>query len=118
MPSDSRRGRSAGARGGRPETARRDVDGRCQEAGPRDPELAEKIRDLFPALENLQYAHRETASGVAVPSARAGGELVQRVRSTQLRHTVAEPGIHRVEVYRRFLGRKVGWIFSSPIYVI
>ena len=32
-------------------------------------------------------------------------------------HITTEPGIYRVEVYRRYLGRKVGWIFSNPIYV-
>lgn len=46
------------------------------------------------------------------------GKRMLRVRGTQVRHTSAEPGIHRVEVYRKYLGRKVGWIFSSPIYVI
>jgi len=28
-----------------------------------------------------------------------------------------EPGIYRVEAYRRYLGRRVGWIFSNPIYI-
>ena len=46
------------------------------------------------------------------------GERILRVSGRQLRHTVAEPGVHRVEVYRRFYGRKVGWIFTSPIYVV
>ncbi|HOT90647.1 MAG TPA: CehA/McbA family metallohydrolase [Anaerolineae bacterium] len=46
------------------------------------------------------------------------GKRILLVRGTQLRYTSAEPGIHRVEVYRRFHGRKVGWIFSSPIYII
>jgi len=32
-------------------------------------------------------------------------------------HITTEPGVYRVEVYRRYLGRKVGWIFSNPIYV-
>ncbi len=31
---------------------------------------------------------------------------------------VAERGIYRVEVYIRFLGRRRGWIFSNPIYVV
>ena len=46
------------------------------------------------------------------------GKRILQVQGTQLRHTSAEPGIHRAEVYRRFQGRKVGWIFSSPIYII
>lgn len=32
-------------------------------------------------------------------------------------HIVTEPGVYRVEAYRRYLGRRVGWIFSNPIYV-
>ena len=31
--------------------------------------------------------------------------------------SVNEPGVYRVEVYRNYLGRKRGWIFSNPIYV-
>jgi len=45
------------------------------------------------------------------------GKRIRRVRGTQLYHISVEPGIYRVEVYRRFKGRKVGWIFSSPIYI-
>jgi len=32
-------------------------------------------------------------------------------------HTATEPGVYRVEVYRRYLGKKRGWIYSNPIYV-
>jgi len=32
-------------------------------------------------------------------------------------HITTEPGVYRVEVYRRYLGRKVGWIYSNPLYV-
>jgi len=32
-------------------------------------------------------------------------------------HITTEPGIYRVEVHRKYLGRKRGWIFSNPIYV-
>lgn len=32
-------------------------------------------------------------------------------------HITTEPGVYRVEVYRRYLGRMVGWIYSNPIYV-
>lgn len=31
--------------------------------------------------------------------------------------SATEPGVYRVEVYRRYLGRKRGWIYSNPIYV-
>ncbi len=30
----------------------------------------------------------------------------------------SEPGVYRVEVYIRFLGKRRGWIFSNPIYVV
>jgi PHP domain len=32
-------------------------------------------------------------------------------------HITTEAGVYRIEVYRRYLGRKRGWIFSNPIYV-
>lgn len=33
-------------------------------------------------------------------------------------HITSTPGIYRIEAYRTYLGRKRGWIFSNPIYVI
>jgi len=45
------------------------------------------------------------------------GRAVAQARGKYLKHTTAEPGVYRVEVYRSYrLGRR-GWIFSSPIYV-
>jgi hypothetical protein len=32
-------------------------------------------------------------------------------------HITTEPGVYRLEAYRRYLGRQVGWIFSNPIYI-
>jgi len=32
-------------------------------------------------------------------------------------HSVSEPGAYRVEVWKGYLGRKRGWVFSNPIYV-
>jgi len=32
-------------------------------------------------------------------------------------YTASEPGVYRVEVHRRYLGKKHGWIYSNPIYV-
>ncbi len=31
--------------------------------------------------------------------------------------SVSSPGIYRVECYKKYLGRKRGWIFSNPIYI-
>ncbi len=32
-------------------------------------------------------------------------------------YITSEPGVYRVEVYIRYLGRQRGWIFSNPVYV-
>jgi hypothetical protein len=32
-------------------------------------------------------------------------------------YITTEPGVYRVEVYKRYLFKKRGWIFSNPIYV-
>jgi len=32
-------------------------------------------------------------------------------------YITAEPGVYRVEVYRNYLGKRRGWIYSNPIYV-
>ncbi len=33
-------------------------------------------------------------------------------------HIAAEPGAYRIEAWRNYLGKKRGWIFSNPIYVV
>ena len=46
------------------------------------------------------------------------GEVIKQMNKQQnCTHITTEPGVYRVEVYRRYLGRKVGWIYSNPIYV-
>jgi hypothetical protein len=46
------------------------------------------------------------------------GQLVRKwKREAYFVHTASEPGVYRVEVYRRYLGARRGWIFSNPIYV-
>jgi len=32
-------------------------------------------------------------------------------------HITAEPGVYRVEAYRKYLGKLRGWIYGNPIYV-
>jgi hypothetical protein len=32
-------------------------------------------------------------------------------------HITTEPGVYRIESYRRYLGKLRGWIYSNPIYV-
>jgi hypothetical protein len=46
------------------------------------------------------------------------GKPIRTLRNSYaLTHLTTEPGVYRIEAYRRFLGRKRGWIFSNPIYV-
>lgn len=46
------------------------------------------------------------------------GSVVQQVHNkASLTHITTEAGVYRIEVYRRYLGAKRGWIFSNPIYV-
>ena len=45
------------------------------------------------------------------------GKVVNSTQGEALVHLVTQPGIYRVEAYKKFLGRKRGWIFSNPIYV-
>ncbi len=45
------------------------------------------------------------------------GRVIKQAYAEALTHVAAEPGVYRVEVYRRFLGRLRGWIYSNPIYV-
>lgn len=45
------------------------------------------------------------------------GKIIKAVQGEAIAHITTEPGVYRVEVYLRFLGRKRGWIFSNPIYV-
>jgi len=46
------------------------------------------------------------------------GKRIQKASGGEMQYTSVEPGIYRVEVYRRYKGRKIGWIFSSPVYVV
>jgi len=32
-------------------------------------------------------------------------------------HITTEPGVYRIEAYRKYLGKLRGWIYSNPIYV-
>ncbi|MGC9467073.1 MAG: CehA/McbA family metallohydrolase [Anaerolineae bacterium] len=46
------------------------------------------------------------------------GDVIQKAVGHSLTYTSAEAGIYRIEVYRRFKARRVGWIFTSPIFVV
>ena len=46
------------------------------------------------------------------------GTVIRRIMHTQaLTFLALEPGVYRVEAYRRFLGRRRAWMVSNPIYV-
>lgn len=46
------------------------------------------------------------------------GEIIQLWKNkSNVDYSIQSPGVYRVECYRRYLGKKRGWIFSNPIYV-
>lgn len=46
------------------------------------------------------------------------GEVIQTWKNKlSFAHITTESGVYRVEVYRRYLGKLRGWIYSNPIYV-
>jgi PHP domain len=46
------------------------------------------------------------------------GRVIRRIpRTRALTFLALEPGVYRVEAYRRFLGRRRTWIVGNPIYV-
>jgi hypothetical protein len=46
------------------------------------------------------------------------GAAIQTLKnSLSCTHITTEPGVYRIEAYRRYLGKLRGWIYSNPIYV-
>lgn len=45
------------------------------------------------------------------------GQIVRREQGRSLTFTTTEPGVYRVEAWRRAWFKPRGWIFSNPIYV-
>lgn len=46
------------------------------------------------------------------------GEAIQTWKNKlSCAHITTEPGVYRIEAYRRYLGKVRGWIYSNPIYV-
>jgi hypothetical protein len=46
------------------------------------------------------------------------GEVLQTWNNQQAcTHITTEPGVYRIEAFRRYLGKRRGWIYSNPIYV-
>lgn len=45
------------------------------------------------------------------------GQLIAEIKGTRLEWQTTEPGVYRVEAYRRFWGQQRGWVFTNPIYL-
>ena len=46
------------------------------------------------------------------------GQVIQTWKNKlSCTHITTEPGVYRIEAYRRYLGKLRGWIYSNPIYV-
>jgi len=45
------------------------------------------------------------------------GKPVKVATSQTMIHVTDEPGVYRIEVYKPYLGKLRGWIFSNPIYL-
>lgn len=46
------------------------------------------------------------------------GQVIQVWKNQQAcTHITTEPGVYRIEAYRRYLGKQRGWIYSNPIYI-
>jgi len=45
------------------------------------------------------------------------GQVVAQAQDNCLAVLATQPGVYRAEAYRRYAGRRRGWIFSNPIYV-
>jgi hypothetical protein len=45
------------------------------------------------------------------------GRVVAHDEGRTLEHSTAEPGVYRVEAYRKHLLKSRGWVFTNPIYV-
>jgi hypothetical protein len=48
---------------------------------------------------------------------RNGKVLLTEKRTQALTYVTREPGVYRIEAFRKYMGIKRGWIFSNPIYI-
>ncbi|MBK6563550.1 hypothetical protein [Candidatus Amarobacter glycogenicus] len=55
--------------------------------------------------------------GQAHPCCCATGRSWRKLAEPALSYASPQPGIYRVEAWRRAWGKARGWIFSNPIYV-
>ncbi len=46
------------------------------------------------------------------------GQLLLETKDTHIKWVTTEPGVYRVEAYRRYWGQQKGWVFTNPIYIV
>jgi hypothetical protein len=46
------------------------------------------------------------------------GQVITQAKGKALEWQTHEAGVFRVEAYRRFWGKRRGWVFTNPIYVV
>jgi hypothetical protein len=79
-------------------------------------EVAAIAGDELPAEGGVTFKVRLPA--IAECHLLRDGKVIQKWKKHEAcSYSTTEPGVYRVEVYRSFLGRRRGWIFSNPIYV-
>ncbi len=74
--------------------------------------------------DTLAAATRDNVTHFRVITPQAGeirllrnGQVVRQQRGQELIYSSDQPGVYRVEVWKRRWGAPRGWIFSNPIYV-
>jgi PHP domain len=72
--------------------------------------------DEIPARGGVTLQAR-TPSVAEIKLIKDGKEIRIWKKQTAATYITTGPGVYRIEVYRNYLGRKRGWIFSNPIYV-
>jgi hypothetical protein len=76
--------------------------------------------DGLPMGAEARAGPRRLSARVPLPARmrllRNGAEIAS-AQGTVLEHEVDEPGVYRVEAFRRAKGRERTWILSNPIYL-
>ncbi len=71
--------------------------------------------DILPAGESVTFqAKTPFPSEIRLVK---DGVVIKKTHGEALVHVTSDPGVYRVEAYKRYLGKMRGWIFSNPIYL-
>ena len=73
--------------------------------------------------ERIRLEHGVTLQAVTPRNAlirllHNGQPVAEEVDSNAVTYIAGKPGVYRVEVYLHFRGKRRGWIFSNPIFVV